>query len=52
MASNELEQKQAHQFTAENIRHARDPENHPSRAERWEKLLEKYPKKGKRRGRK
>ena len=52
MASNELEQKQAHQFPAENIRHARDPENYPSRAERWEKLLEKYPKKGKRRGRK
>ena len=48
MASNELEQKQAHQFTAENIRHARDPENHPSRAERWEKLLEKYPKKKRR----
>lgn len=52
MAANELEQKHAHQFTAENIRHARDPDNHPSRQERWEALLKKHPRKGARRGRK
>ncbi len=52
MAANELEQGHAHQFTAENIRHLRDPESYPSRAERWEKLLEQHPKKGKPRGRK
>lgn len=52
MAANELEQKHAYQFTAENIRHLRDPESYPSRSERWEALLKKHPKKGKRRGRK
>jgi hypothetical protein len=51
MAHKELEKVEG-QMTLHSIRHARDPENYPSRAERWEKLLEQYPKKGKRRGRK
>ncbi len=51
MAHKELE-KVDRQMTLQGVRHARDPENYPSRSERWEALLKKHPKKGKRRGRK
>ena len=50
MAHKELEKVES-QMTLHAIRHARDPENYPSRSERWEALLKKHPKKGKRRGR-
>ena len=50
MPANELERVDR-QLTLHAIRHARDP-NYPSRQERWEALLKKHPKKGKRRGRK
>jgi hypothetical protein len=46
MAYSELE-KVDRQITAESLRYARDPENFPSRAERWEALLKKHPKKRK-----
>ena len=49
MAHKELEKVES-QMTLHAIRHARDPENYPSRSERWEALLKKHPKKGKRRG--
>ncbi len=50
MPANELERVDR-QLTLHAIRHARDP-NYPSRQERWEALLKKHPKKGKRRDRK
>jgi hypothetical protein len=50
MAHKELERPLI-EITAAEIRHARDPENYPSRIERWELLLKKHPKRKKRNGR-
>lgn len=49
MASKDSEKDEG-RMTLHTIRHARDPENWPSRSERWQALLKKHPKRGERRG--